>query len=344
MNRRQRIKSFSIVALIVFLFCLPLFLKNIYWLHILCLACINVLLASSLRTINLTGELSLGQVGFMLIGAYSSALLSMRMGVPVWLAMLLGGLLAAAVALVLGYPILRTKGVYFTVLTFLVAEIFRLGMWYTPSLSGGPAGLSSIPPPGAINILGITTLAFATKNAYYYLLLVIVLISLVILFRIERSLGFTWMSIRQNDSLAESVGINVMGYKLIAFVVGCFFAGIAGALFAHFMHLLTTDVTAMFGMLMSIYVVIYMVVGGQASFAGPIVGAVVLTLVPEFARPLKEYQPIIFGALVIFIIFFMRQGLIGLPYYLPLWWRKALGSLRKTPVTLPLSPVGRGRG
>jgi branched-chain amino acid transport system permease protein len=332
MSKRQQIESFGIVALIVFLFCVPLFLKNIYWLHVLCLVCINVLLASSLRTINLTGELSLGQVGFMLIGAYSSALLSMRMGIPVWLSMLFGGLLAAFVAFVLGYPILRTKGAYFTVLTFLVAEIFRLSMWYTPSLSGGPAGLSKIPPPSAINILGITAITFATKSAYYYLLLVIVLLSLVILFRVECSLGFTWMAIRQNDSLAEAVGINVMGYKLIAFVVGCFFAGIAGALFAHFMHLLTTDVTAMFGMLMSIYVVIYMVVGGQARFAGPIVGAVVLTLVPEFARPLKEYQPIIFGALVIFIIFFMRKGLIGLPYYLPLWWRKALGYLKKMPL------------
>ncbi len=332
MSKRQQIKLFGIVALIVFLFCVPLFLKNIYWLHILCLVCINVLLASSLRTINLTGELSLGQVGFMLIGAYSSALLAINMGLSVWLAMLLGGLVAAVVALVLAYPILRTKGVYFAVLTLLVAEIFRLTMWYLPDLSGGPAGLSNIPPPSAINILGITAITFDTKSAYYYLLLVIVLLSLVILFRIERSLGFTWMAIRQSDSLAESVGINVMGYKLVAFVVGCFFAGIAGALFAHFMHLLTTDVTAMFGILTTIYVVIYMVVGGQARFAGPIVGAVVLTLVPELARPLKEYQPIIFGALVVFIIFFMRQGLIGLPYYLPLWWRKALGYLRKTPL------------
>jgi len=332
MSKRQQIKWFGIAALIVFLFCVPLFLKNVYWLYILCLACINVLLASSLRTINLTGELSLGQVGFMLIGAYSSALLSMRLGLSVWLAMLLGGLIAAVVALILGYPILRTKGVYFVVLTFLVAEIFRLSMWYMPNVSGGPAGLSNIPPPNPINILGITAITFATKSAYYYLLLVIVLLSLVILFRVERSLGFTWMAIRQNDSLAESVGINVMGYKLIAFVIGCFFAGIAGALFAHFMHLLTTDVTAMFGMLTTIYVVIYMVVGGQASFAGPIVGAVVLTLVPEFARPLKEYQPIIFGALVVFIMFFMRQGLLGMPYYLPLWWRKALGYLRKTPL------------
>jgi branched-chain amino acid transport system permease protein len=225
MSKRQQIKSLGIVALIVFLFCVPLVLKNIYWLHILCLACINVLMASSLRTINLTGELSLGQVGFMLIGAYSSALLSMRMGVSVWLAMLLGGLLAAVVALILGYPILRTKGVYFSVLTFLVAEIFRLSMWYTPSLSGGPAGLSKIPPPNPIHILGQTAITFTTKSAYYYLALVIVLLSLLILFRVERSLGFTWMSIRQNDSLAESVGVNVMllpsGASLQALRVPC---------------------------------------------------------------------------------------------------------------------------
>jgi branched-chain amino acid transport system permease protein len=330
MSKRQQIKSFVTVALIAFLFCVPLFLKNLYWMYVFSLAWINVLLASSLRTINLAGELSLAQAGFMLIGAYASALLSLKMGLSVWLTMLVGGLLAALVALVLGYPILRTKGAYFSVLTLLVAEIFRLSMWYMPRLSGGPAGLSNIPTPGPINIFGITTITFETKSAYYYLLLVIVLLSLIILFRVERSLGLTWMAIRQNDSLAESVGINIMGYKLLAFVVGCFFAGIAGALFAHFMHLLTTDVTAMFAMLTSIYVVIYMVVGGQARFAGPIIGAVVLTLMPEFSRPLKEYQPIIFGALVIFIIFFMREGLISLPYYLLLWWRKALGHLRKT--------------
>jgi len=330
MSKRQQIQLFGIVALIVFLFCVPLLLKNVYWMFILCLACINVLLASSLRTISLTGEISLGTAGFMLIGAYSSALLAMEMGLSVWLTMLLGGLLAAVVALALGYPILRTKGVYFSVLTLLVAEVFRLTMWYMPNLSGGPAGLSNIPPPSAINIFGIAAITFDTKIAYYYLILVIVLLSLGILFRIERSLGFTWMAIRQNDSLAESVGINVMGYKLLAFVIGCFFAGIAGALFAHFMHLLTTDTTAMFGILTSIYAVVYVVVGGQARFAGPIIGAVILTLVPEFSRPLKEYQPIIFGALIIFVIFFMRQGLIALPYYLPLWRRKAVGYLRKT--------------
>jgi len=316
-------KRSALAILIVLLFCVPLVLRNDYWLFVFCLAWINVLLASSLRTIYRTGELSLGQVGFMLLGAYSSALLSMRLGIPVWLTMLIGGLFAAGMALLLSFPVLRTKGVYFSVLTFLIAEIFRLAMWYMPSLSGGPAGLSKIPPPGTINLFGITSIGFATKSNYYYLLAVVVLFSLLLLQRAERSLGFTWMAIRQNDDLAESVGIDVRGYKLIAFVIGCFFAGIAGSLFAHFMHLLTTDVTAMFGMLTSIYVAIYMVAGGEARMAGPIVGAVVLTLAPEVARPLKEYQPIVFGALVIFIMFFMRQGIIALPYYLRRWGRRA---------------------
>ncbi len=331
MSRGKAIQPTATGVLVAFLFCLPLFMDNPYWLYILSLAWINVLLASSLRTISLTGELSLGQVGFMLVGAYSSALLSLKLGLSVWLTMLIGGLLAAALAALLAYPVLRTKGVYFTVLTLLVAEIFRLSMWYMPSLSGGPAGLSGIPAPGAIVLPGIGAIAFVTKTANYYLLLTVVSVSLVVLWRLERSLGFTWMALRQNDALADAVGINVMGYKIVAFVVGSFFAGIAGASFAHFMHLLTTDVTAMFGMLTSIYVVIYMVVGGRGRFAGPILGAVVLTLVPEFARPLKQYQPIIFGGLVIFIIFFMREGLIDLPYYLPVWRRKALGFLRKGP-------------
>jgi branched-chain amino acid transport system permease protein len=330
MNRKQAVNSFLIVAFTIFLFCVPLLTDNVYFLYILSMAWINVLMASSLRTITLTGEMSLGQVGFMLVGAYSSALLALKVGISVWLTMGVGGLLAAAIAIILAYPILRTKGVYFSVLTLLIAEILRLAMWYIPSLSGGPAGLAKIPSPGAIGIPGLGVIDFASKTVYYYLLLVMVLFSLIILFRLEQALGLTWLAIRQNDELAESVGINVIGHKIAVFVIACFFAGISGAFFAHFMRLLTTDVTAMFGMLTSIYVVMYMVVGGQARFAGPIIGAIFLTLVPELARPLKQYQPIIFGALVIFIIFFMREGLIALPRYLSTGWRKAMGHPRKT--------------
>lgn len=185
--------------------------------------------------------------------------------------------------------------------------------------------MANIPTPGPINIFGLATVSFDTKTSMYYLILVIVALCLLVLYRLERFFGFTWMAIKQNDDLAESVGIDVFGYKVIAFVIGCFFAGIAGALFAHFMGLLTTDGTAMFGMLTSIYVLIYVVIGGQDSFAGPIIGAVVLTLLPEYCRPLKQYQPILFGALVILIIFCLRSGLTGLFSYFLLWSKKAFG-------------------
>jgi branched-chain amino acid transport system permease protein len=330
-SSKRSIRTSGIVVLIVLAFCIPLFFKNPYWLQVFGFAFMNVILASSLRTIYLTGELSLGHAGFMLIGAYTSALLSMRVGLPVWLTMWLGGLLAAAVALILGYPILKTKGVYFSVLTLIVAEVIRLTMFFLPNLSGGGFCLPGVPPPEAINILGIT-ITFDTPGTYYYIFLVVALLSLVILYLVERALDITLRAIRQSDSLAESVGINVMGYKLLAFVIGCFFAGIAGALFGHFILSLTVDITGKFAMLTSIYVVIYLMVGGSAKFAGPIIGAIVLTLLPEVARPLKEFQPIAFGGIVILCIFFMRQGLIALPYYLSLWWGKALGHLRKTPL------------
>jgi len=329
MSNKGPIKSFAIVAFIAFLLSLPLWWENVYWIHILCFVCINILLTSSLRIISLTGELSLGAAGFMLVGAYGSGLLSINLGLSVWLSMLLGGLMSALVAFILGTAIIRTRGVYFSILTLLTSEIFRLTMWYWKSMSGGPAGLRNIPSPNSVNILGMITIAFEDKIPNYYVILVIVILSLIILYRFERSLGLTWMAVKRSGVLSESIGIGVFNHKLIAFVIGCFFSGIAGALFAHYMGIIETSETGKFGALASIYTIIYMVVGGEASFAGPILGAGILTIMPELFRPLKEYQPIIFGVLVIFIMFFMRQGLISFPYHLRLGWIRVGEFLRK---------------
>jgi ABC-type branched-subunit amino acid transport system permease subunit len=119
----------------------------------------------------------------------------------------------------------------------------------------------------------------------------IVILSLFILYRFERSLGLTWMAVKRSGILSESIGIGVFNHKLIAFVIGCFFSGIAGALFAHYMGIIETGETGKFGALASIYTIIYLVVGGEATFVGPILGAGILTIMPELFRPLKEYQP-----------------------------------------------------
>jgi branched-chain amino acid transport system permease protein len=322
MPNRKLIKSLTLIVFIVVMLLYPILSKNMYWIHILCIVFINILLASSIRTINLTGDVSLGTSGFLLVGAYGSALLAMKVGLSVWLSMFLGVLVAATAAFLLGFAITRTKGVYFSIMTLLVSEILRLTMWYWKDLSGGSQGLNDIPRPNPINIFGMITITFESKMAMYYLILVVVALCLLALFRLERSLGLPWMALKKSDVLSESIGINVFNYRHITFVIGCFFTGIAGVLFAHYMGLLESSELGKFAMLSSIYIVIYMVVGGEGSFWGPTLGAGILTIMPEIFRPLKEYQPIFFGLLVILIIFFMRQGIISLPYYLRLWLLK----------------------
>lgn len=313
MNKNRFFKYFVTVLLLVFLLALPHLVGSIYWIHVLILSVINVLLAASLRSIFLTGEISLGSAGFMLLGAYSSALLVMKAGLSFWIALPLGGLFPAVLALIVGYPFLKCKGIYFSILTLLVAEVCRLLACYREELTGGQSGLHGIPAPNPIVIPGLTTISFNNKFSYYYLVLVIVVFSLFVIYRLEHSrIGLNWLGIKEADILAQSVGINIMGHKIFVFCVSCFFIGIAGSLFAHYMHLLSPNYSGQFAVMTSIYILIYMVVGGESSFFGPILGAAILTIVPELARPLKEYQPMIFGALLIIVVFFMPRGLMDL--------------------------------
>jgi branched-chain amino acid transport system permease protein len=315
MNKKNTTKFISILVFVCLLFLVPLFIKSNYWLHVLIITGINVLLAVSLRALAHTGQISMGTAGFMLIGAYSSALLAINLGLSFWLALPLGGLVAAIIALAAGYPFLKAKGIYFAILTVMLAEVFRLIAWYWKDLTGGSGGLQYIPAPDPINILGLILLTFTTKVSFYYLMLVILIISLIILYRTERSwLGLMWSSINEADILARAVGINIMFHKILIFAVSSFFMGIAGALYAHYMGSLSPYGIpgSVFGFTASIYVLLYVVVGGEARFAGPIIGAFLLTMVSELARSLREYMPLLFGGLLILVVFLMPQGITGL--------------------------------
>jgi branched-chain amino acid transport system permease protein len=315
MNKSYITRTIAIATLVCLLFLIPLFIKSNYWLHVLIITGINVLLAVSLRALAHTGQISMGTAGFMLIGAYSSALLAINLGLSFWLTMPLGGLVAAVIALAAGYPFLKAKGIYFAILTVMLAEVCRLIAWYWKDLTGGSGGLQYIPAPDPINVLGLFMLSFTGKISFYYLILVIVLISLIILYRTERSwLGLMWSSINEADTLASSVGINIMFHKILIFAISSFFMGIAGALYAHYMGSLSPYGIpgSVFGFTASIYVLLYVVVGGEARFAGPIIGAFILTMVAELARSLREFMPLLFGCILIFVVFLMPQGLVGL--------------------------------
>ena len=148
----------------------------------------------------------------------------------------------------------------------------------------------------------------------------IVFSSLFILYRLEKSnLGFTWITIREADKVAGAVGINVLKYKVINFSIASFFAGIGGALLAHSEQTLSAQASSVFGVMTTIYFLVYMVVGGKSSFMGPIVGAVVLSLTMELTRPMQEYQPMIIGAIAITVVMLLPEGLVSIPEKVGNW-------------------------
>jgi branched-chain amino acid transport system permease protein len=293
-------------AVLVALILVGMLAKGEYVLHVFILIMMHVVLASSLRLINLSGQLSLAHGGMVTLGAYTAALLVMKLDVSSWLALLAAGVVAALVSCIVGIPFTRLKGIYFTMVSIFFVQIVVLTVQQWRSLTGGASGLFGIPRPD-----GFWGIVFKSKPSFYFMLLAITVVSLLVMWAIEHSrVGLTFLGIRQADSLAESVGIDTTRYKVLAFSVGGFFAGVIGAFYAQYIS--TLDPTA-FSFLFTIYILIYMIVGGQNAFLGPIIGAAFLTLVPEVARPLESYMPLLFAAILMVIIFFMPEGLVGLP-------------------------------
>jgi branched-chain amino acid transport system permease protein len=304
----------AVVALLIFL---P-FVGGDYYIYLFALVFINVILAASLRPSLTCGQLNIGHSAFMCIGAYTSALLAKNLGVPFEIALLCGALLATVVGLAIGYPSLRLRGVYFAMVTVAFVEAIRLIASIWVPLTRGNAGLS-VPKP---SILGMS---LATRTSQYYLALVLMVIVLVILYKLERSrLGLVWKSIGMADNLAQSLGVDIARHKLLAFTLGCFFAGVAGAFYAHFIRFLFPPE---FGFLLATNILVYNFVGGRGHFAGPIVGAVFLSLLSEPFRG-SPYETIFFSIVMLLTILFLPGGLITLPGKLAglRRWRPASGT------------------
>jgi len=323
MSRRKLVKPLSFGALIILLFLIPLFVKGPYQLHVLIMAGIAVILATSLRLIFNSGELSLAHGGMMAIGAYTSALLVMKLGLLSWAALVGAGVVAGVLALLVGYPFVRLHGIYFSLVTVFLAEVIRLITEEWGSLTGGYMGIINIPKPDPIVIPGLLNIDFASKVDFYYFILVLTLVTLLILYALERSrITLTWFSIQQADFLAESIGVNTARFKVLAFSIGCFFAGIAGGFYSQYVAAITPSA---FGFVYTVFCVVYMIVGGRRSFYGPIIGAVILTFLPEVARVLKEYQPFVFAGVLMLVIFFLPEGVISLPQRLRKLCEKRFG-------------------
>ena len=299
--------AFIVGMLILFLPFMPY--TGYYFIHICILLLINIIAASSLRTIYISGQASVGHAAFMGIGAYASGLLAIRLGWSPWITMLLGALIAMVVAILTGYLFTRLRALYFSMVTLLFGIAVEALMRSWTSLTGGMVGLIGVPKLGIFNVAGLEINFVDSNTPSYYLILLLTAATLLILYRIERSRsGMNWLAIAQSPLVASSIGISEAKFRVLAFAVGCFFAGLAGAAYAHYSGILSSG---SFGLLPSIYFVIYILFGGLGHFVGPILGVIVLVAIPEILRPLKEFTPFVFGGIMLFIIYLAPQGLTG---------------------------------
>lgn len=291
------------------LLCVPALFSLDYYLHIFVMAGIHAMLAISLGLIiGFSGQVSLCHAAFYGIGAYGSALASLTLGLPFWLAMWVGGLSAGVFSYVLGRLVLRLKGHFLAITTAFFGVLVTVVLNNWVSVTKGPMGIPGIPRPGLPAFLGPWT-AFDSRVTYYYLVLVFVVGVTYLVYRIVGSrLGRALIAIRENEELAQSLGIETMRYKVFAFTLGGGLAGIAGAFYAHYI-LFISPVTFTIGE--SINILVMVIFGGMTTLAGPIIGAAILTILPELLRMAGALRLVIYGLALMAFIVWMPQGIVG---------------------------------
>ena len=303
----KTIKNTGLIVLIVALIILPYFVAPVsnYWMHVFILTLMHISIAATVRLVMETGQLTAGHAAFMAIGGYTSAMLSTHLGLSFWITIFASGMVSAFIGFLIGLPTLKVKGIYFVVVTFAFNEIVRLiiGAW---SWVGGYTGISNVPFPNPI-----FGMEFGSKTSFYYLILAITIIIVLVMYRIDKSrIGRTLIAVEHNDALSESLGINVMRYKTIAFVISTFFVGMVGAFFVHYLQLAHPE---NYTILQSIFFLIYVQVGGVATIWGPIIGGAFMTLIPEALRITEQWQTIVFPAIFLLVVYFLPDGIISLP-------------------------------
>jgi branched-chain amino acid transport system permease protein len=244
------------------------------------------------------------------VGAYTSVLITMKLGLSFWIALPMAGLMTAFVGLGIGYLICRTGGGTFIMLTLAFAEVIRLTIVTETKYLGGTAGIMNIPRPNPLNFLGYS-IGFSSKVPYYYLILFLLLITASFLYRMYNSkMGYVFSAVGQSDNVSQSLGIYLLKYRVLAFTISSFFAGLSGSFYAHYLIYICPE---NFTVWESLTVEIQAIVGGLSNFiAGPIAGACFLIILAEIFRGLKAWVPVIYGISIIAVIFFLPGGLASL--------------------------------
>ncbi len=299
---RKNILSLLILAGVIL--ALPLGLGNSYYLNVLVFVGIYSLITIGLSLLmGYTGQISLGHAAFFGLGAYTSGVLSTKFGVSPWLALLAAIFVTGGIAFLIAAPALKLKGHYLAMATLAFGYIVFIVFNQASSLTGGPSGFGQIPRFRLGNFL------LRSDVHYYYLVWTLVIVVLLVSLNIIHSrVGRALRSIHEGELTANIMGVNTAKYKIQVFVLSAVYASLAGSLYAHFITFLNPTP---FGFHFSIVFVAMVAVGGMASVWGAMIGAALLTILPEYLRAFHDYDILIYGSILLLIMMFLPQGLFA---------------------------------
>ena len=281
------------------------FIPNIYYLHLFNLILIYSLFSLGLNILTgYTGITSFGHAGFFAFGAYATAILSTRYIMPPILSVFFASFLTGIAGFIIGLPVIRISGIYLAMVTLASAEFIRLLAINWESLTGGPLGISNIP---ALSMLGFY---IYSEQSFFFFLYPILIISTYVFIRIiDSRFGRSLEAIKDDERAAESIGIPCAKNKLISFFISGFYSGLAGALYAHFDRFISPDT---FTFSLSILVLCMVIIGGMGTVPGSILGAIIIVILLEYLQPLGDYRLLVYGLLLVIMISYYPQGLIGI--------------------------------
>lgn len=307
---KLRFAALVVILLVV----IPIILgRSPYYITVLTNAAVLAFISLGVWVTFSIGRMNLAQGAFALVGGYVTAILSTRYGVSFWLCLPLSGLVSAILGALVGWPVLRLKGVYFAMITLSLTEAIRLLALNGGVVTKGATGIVSIPRPGAIGLFGLTIVPEfngADPLPFYFLASALLLLGIVGVWRLSTSrLGWVFRSLRQNEDLATSIGINVAKYRVIAFAICCFMGGIGGAFFAAYHQ---NIYPATYTIADSVNFMLYCFLGGLGYILGPVVGAFLLVIAFELLHAVQDYQTLIYGILMIACMLWLPNGILSL--------------------------------
>lgn len=312
---------FATAAVLVALLAVPLVVRDHYYLHLFIVAGIFVVAVLGLDLIvGYVGQLSLAHAAFFGLGAYTSALLFLRLKWSMWLGLPAAAILTGLVAFALGWVILRVRGHRFIIITVVFAELMKLAATNWVDVTRGFMGLPGLQIP-TLYVPGIGSIDISSKERFYYVVLAAGILAFALCRRMVRSsIGRAFVLVRENEVLAESLGISAFRYCMIAFVSGAALAGAAGSLYAHYIGFISPD---LFNFSYVTIMLIMVILGGKGTLIGPALGAVIFTFLPELLREAAHWRMIIFASILIAATLFMPRGIIFplVEHLVPQRWR-----------------------